>query len=192
MKRGRIAAREALPQIMELVRGRTWAGPLDTVTTAISAAWPAFGPLPDGSPHPPPAGPTPIIRPQTLIYRASVAAWWTGNDARAMSDEDVRRGHQSICPVCKVVVGASRIRHDRCICVKRCRSTETPGSLVYGDAQTYLESARFNKPGTFRCGFQTGCATALSVTAGRTGTYACLVDREILHCNWTADLFRRL
>jgi uncharacterized radical SAM superfamily Fe-S cluster-containing enzyme len=63
---------------------------------------------------------------------------------------------KSICPVCKVVVDAQiNIRDDKVYLRKRCRDHGSFEALVYGDAQMYLDSARFNKPGTIPLQFQT-------------------------------------
>ncbi|MFV2011155.1 MULTISPECIES: radical SAM protein [unclassified Micromonospora] len=63
---------------------------------------------------------------------------------------------KSICPVCKVVVDAQvNIRDDKVYLRKRCREHGQFEALVYGDAQMYLDSARFNKPGTIPLTFQT-------------------------------------
>jgi uncharacterized radical SAM superfamily Fe-S cluster-containing enzyme len=63
---------------------------------------------------------------------------------------------KSICPVCKVVVDAQvNIRDDKVYLRKRCREHGQFEALVYGDAQMYLGSARFNKPGTIPLAVQT-------------------------------------
>ncbi|GIH19555.1 radical SAM protein [Rugosimonospora africana] len=63
---------------------------------------------------------------------------------------------KSICPVCKVVVdGQVNIRDGKVYLRKRCRDHGVFEALVYGDAQMYLDSARFNKPGTIPLSFQT-------------------------------------
>jgi 7,8-dihydro-6-hydroxymethylpterin dimethyltransferase len=63
---------------------------------------------------------------------------------------------KSICPVCKVVVDAQvNIRQEKVYLRKRCREHGVFEALVYGDAQMYLDSARFNKPGTIPLTFQT-------------------------------------
>lgn len=63
---------------------------------------------------------------------------------------------KSICPVCKKVVDAQvNIRNDRVYLRKRCGEHGWFEALVYGDAQMYLDSARFNKPGTIPLTFQT-------------------------------------
>jgi uncharacterized radical SAM superfamily Fe-S cluster-containing enzyme len=63
---------------------------------------------------------------------------------------------KSICPVCKVVVdGQVNIRAGKVYLRKRCREHGWFEALVYGDAQMYLDSARFNKPGTIPLTFQT-------------------------------------
>jgi hypothetical protein len=63
---------------------------------------------------------------------------------------------KSICPVCKVVVDAQvNIRGGKVYLRKRCKEHGWFEALVYGDAQMYLDSARFNKPGTIPLTFQT-------------------------------------
>jgi len=63
---------------------------------------------------------------------------------------------KSICPVCKVVVDAQvNLRDDKVYLRKRCKEHGPFEALVYGDAQMYLDSARFNKPGTIPLIFQT-------------------------------------
>jgi uncharacterized radical SAM superfamily Fe-S cluster-containing enzyme len=63
---------------------------------------------------------------------------------------------RSICPVCKVVVDAQvSLREGKVYLRKRCREHGWFEALVYGDAQMYLDSARFNKPGTIPLAFQT-------------------------------------
>ncbi|NUR27747.1 MAG: radical SAM protein, partial [Catenulispora sp.] len=63
---------------------------------------------------------------------------------------------RSICPVCKAVIDAQvNIRDDKVYLRKRCAEHGEFEALVYGDAQLYLASARFNKPGTIPLTFQT-------------------------------------
>jgi uncharacterized radical SAM superfamily Fe-S cluster-containing enzyme len=63
---------------------------------------------------------------------------------------------KSVCPVCKVVVDAQvNIRDGKVYLRKRCRDHGWFEALVYGDAQMYLDSARFNKPGSIPLTFQT-------------------------------------
>ncbi|GIM85433.1 radical SAM protein [Salinispora arenicola] len=63
---------------------------------------------------------------------------------------------KSICPVCKVVVdGQVNLRDDKVYLRKRCPEHGQFEALVYGDARMYLDSARFNKPGTIPLAFQT-------------------------------------
>jgi ubiquinone/menaquinone biosynthesis C-methylase UbiE len=63
---------------------------------------------------------------------------------------------KSICPVCKVGVDAQvNIRAGKVYLRKRCREHGWFEALVYGDAQMYLDSARFNKPGTILLTWQT-------------------------------------
>ncbi|MGQ0678673.1 MAG: radical SAM protein [Actinomycetota bacterium] len=57
---------------------------------------------------------------------------------------------KSICPVCKVVVDAEvNIRQQRVYLRKRCREHGVFEALLYSDARMYLDSMRFNKPGTY-------------------------------------------
>ncbi|WP_327372921.1 radical SAM protein [Streptomyces sp. NBC_01216] len=63
---------------------------------------------------------------------------------------------RSICPICKVPVDAQvNIRANKVYLRKRCRDHGGFEALVYGDAEEYLSSARFNKPGTLPLVFQT-------------------------------------
>ncbi|WP_201294861.1 MULTISPECIES: radical SAM protein [unclassified Nocardiopsis] len=63
---------------------------------------------------------------------------------------------KSVCPVCKVVVDAQvNIRDNKVYLRKRCKDHGWFEALVYGDAQLYTESTRFNKPGTLPLAFQT-------------------------------------
>ena len=63
---------------------------------------------------------------------------------------------RSICPVCKDVVdGEVNIRDDQVFLRKTCAEHGEFEARVYGDAQLYLESMRFNKPGTLPLRTQT-------------------------------------
>lgn len=63
---------------------------------------------------------------------------------------------RSVCPVCKKVVDAQvNLRDNKVYLRKRCVEHGPFEALVYGDAQAYLNSARFNKPGTIPLEFQT-------------------------------------
>ncbi|MFE9259025.1 radical SAM protein [Streptomyces sp. NPDC006879] len=63
---------------------------------------------------------------------------------------------KSICPMCKVSVDAQvNIRENKVYLRKRCREHGEFEALVYADAEAYLSSARFNKPGTLPLTFQT-------------------------------------
>lgn len=63
---------------------------------------------------------------------------------------------KSICPVCKVPVDAQvNARDNKIYLRKRCRTHGWFEALVYGDAEMYLASTRFNKPGTIPLTFQT-------------------------------------
>ncbi|MDI3406229.1 radical SAM protein [Streptomyces cavernicola] len=63
---------------------------------------------------------------------------------------------KSICPMCKTPVDAQvNIRENKVYLRKRCREHGEFEALVYGDAEEYLASSRFNKPGTIPLTFQT-------------------------------------
>ena len=63
---------------------------------------------------------------------------------------------KSICPVCKVVVdGEVNIRDDQVFLRKTCAEHGVFEARVYGDAQMYVESTRFDKPGTLPLRTQT-------------------------------------
>jgi uncharacterized radical SAM superfamily Fe-S cluster-containing enzyme len=82
----------------------------------------------------------------------------TGNPAETKRgrDEVFVEYTKSICPLCKVVVDAQvNIRDGKVYLRKRCRDHGQFEALVYGDAQMYLDTARFNKPGTIPLTFQT-------------------------------------
>ncbi|MGH3978564.1 MAG: radical SAM protein [Pseudonocardiaceae bacterium] len=95
---------------------------------------------------------------------------------------------KSICPVCKVVVDAQvNIRDDKVYLRKRCREHGEFEALVYGDAQAYLASARFNKPGTIPLTFQTevkdGCPSDCGLCPEHK-QHACLGIIEVnTNCN---------
>jgi uncharacterized radical SAM superfamily Fe-S cluster-containing enzyme len=56
---------------------------------------------------------------------------------------------KSICPVCKAVVDAEvNARDNKVYLRKRCREHGRFEALVYGDAEMYAASLRYNKPGT--------------------------------------------
>src|SRR5690348_16780592 len=56
---------------------------------------------------------------------------------------------RSVCPVCKTPVDAqANIRGNKVYLRKRCTEHGGFEALVYGDAEGYMSSARFNKPGT--------------------------------------------
>lgn len=95
---------------------------------------------------------------------------------------------KSICPVCKVVVDAQvNLRDDKVYLRKRCREHGQFEALVYGDAQAYVASARFNKPGTIPLAFQTevkdGCPSDCGLCPEHK-QHACLGIIEVnTNCN---------
>ncbi len=95
---------------------------------------------------------------------------------------------KSICPVCKVVVdGQVNIRNGKVYLRKRCKEHGTFEALVYGDAQMYIDAARFNKPGTIPLEFQTevkdGCPSDCGLCPEHK-QHACLGIVEVnTNCN---------
>jgi uncharacterized radical SAM superfamily Fe-S cluster-containing enzyme len=95
---------------------------------------------------------------------------------------------KSICPVCKVVLDAQvNIRQDKVYLRKRCKEHGEFEALVYGDAQAYLASTRFNKPGTIPLTFQTevkdGCPSDCGLCPEHK-QHACLGIIEVnTNCN---------
>ncbi|MFB9924130.1 radical SAM protein [Amycolatopsis halotolerans] len=95
---------------------------------------------------------------------------------------------KSICPVCKTVLDAQvNIREDKVYLRKRCKEHGEFEALVYGDAQAYLASARFNKPGTVPLTFQTevkdGCPSDCGLCPEHK-QHACLGIIEVnTNCN---------
>jgi len=76
--------------------------------------------------------------------------------ARRERDEVFVELTRSICPVCKKTVDAEvNIRDNKVYLRKRCADHGPFEALVYGDAQMYMDAARFNKPGTFPLTTQT-------------------------------------
>ncbi len=69
--------------------------------------------------------------------------------ARVDRDEVFLEYTKSICPVCKAVVDAEvNVRDNKVFLRKRCADHGGFEALLYGDAELYAESLRFNKPGT--------------------------------------------
>ena len=63
---------------------------------------------------------------------------------------------KSICPVCKAVIDAEvNVRENKVFLRKRCQEHGPFEGLVYGDAEMYFDSLRFNKPGTLPLETQT-------------------------------------
>src|ERR671918_319598 len=76
--------------------------------------------------------------------------------ARVDRDEVFLEYTKSICPVCKAVVDAEvNVRDGRVYLRKRCTEHGSFEALVYSDAGMYMDSQRFNKPGTLPLQTQT-------------------------------------
>ena len=75
---------------------------------------------------------------------------------RVDRDEVFLEYTKSICPVCKAVIDAEvNVRDNKVFLRKRCREHGSFEALVYGDAEMYAASMRFNKPGTIPLQTQT-------------------------------------
>lgn len=74
---------------------------------------------------------------------------------KADRDEVFVEFTKSICPVCKTPVDAQvNIRENKVYLRKRCKDHGQFEALVYGDAEEYLSSSRFNNA--------PGCSTSSS------------------------------
>lgn len=63
---------------------------------------------------------------------------------------------KSICPVCKTVIDAEvNVRDGKVVMRKRCKEHGVFEALVYSDADLYLKTVGYNKPGTLPLQFQT-------------------------------------
>jgi tetraether lipid synthase len=71
------------------------------------------------------------------------------HDAKQDADYVFYELTRSICPTCRRVIdGHILIRDNKVYMRKRCPDHGTFEALIYGDAQLYTSSAKFNKPGT--------------------------------------------
>jgi len=90
---------------------------------------------------------------------------------------------KSICPVCKVVLDAQvNLRGGKVYLRRRCPDHGEIEALVYGDAQAYMGSARFNKPGTVPLAFQTEVSGGCPLDCGlcpEHKQHACLAIIEV-------------
>jgi 7,8-dihydro-6-hydroxymethylpterin dimethyltransferase len=63
---------------------------------------------------------------------------------------------RSICPVCRITIDAQILIRDGKVWMrKRCPTHGPFESLIYGDAELYVNSARYNKPGTIPLQYST-------------------------------------
>ncbi len=88
----------------------------------------------------------------------------TNPDAASLRTSGVKRDAdyvfyeltRSICPVCRTAIDAQiLIRGNKVYMRKRCARHGLFEALVYGDADLYTKSTKFNKPGTIPLGFST-------------------------------------
>ena len=109
-------------------------------------------------------------------------------DAKKDRDEVFVEYTKSVCPVCKVVTDAQvNIRDNKVYLRKRCRDHGEFEALIYGDAQMYMDSLSFNKPGTIPLRFQTdvrdGCPSDCGLCPDHK-QHACLGLIEVnTNCN---------
>jgi uncharacterized radical SAM superfamily Fe-S cluster-containing enzyme len=109
-------------------------------------------------------------------------------NARSTTGEVFVEYTKSICPVCKDVVDAQvNIRDGKVYLRKRCREHGEFEAVVYGDAEMYVDSTRFNKPGVMPLHFQTevrdGCPSDCGLCPDHK-QHACLGMIEVnTHCN---------
>jgi hypothetical protein len=103
--------------------------------------------------------------------------------ARTDRDEVFLEVTRSICPICKRVVDAEvNLRDDKVYLRKRCPEHGTSEALVYGDAAMYMDSLRFNKPGTYPLETQTEVVDGCPLDCGLCPDHkqhACLALIEI-------------
>ena len=75
---------------------------------------------------------------------------------------------RSICPACRRVIDAHIvIRNNKVYMRKRCPDHGPFEALVYGDADAYTKSSKFNKPGTISTSKPPANATAKRKGIGR-------------------------
>ena len=80
----------------------------------------------------------------------------TTRQAKVDRDEVFLELTKSICPVCKQVLDAEiNARDNKIFLRKNCPDHGDFEALLYGDAKMYMESLKFNKPGTYPVETQT-------------------------------------
>jgi 7,8-dihydro-6-hydroxymethylpterin dimethyltransferase len=95
---------------------------------------------------------------------------------------------KSICPVCKTVVDAEvNVKDNKVFMRKRCKEHGQFEAVLYGDAQMYFDSLRFNKPGTIPLETQTEVVDGCPLDCGLCPDHkqhACLGIIEVnTNCN---------
>jgi uncharacterized radical SAM superfamily Fe-S cluster-containing enzyme len=115
----------------------------------------------------------------------------TGPGPRTDRHEVFLEYTKSICPVCKVVVDAEvNIRDDQVFIRKRCPTHGPFEALLYSDAQMYVASLRYNKPGTLPLATKPRPSRAARSTAGcaltTSSTPALASSRSTAGATWTA------
>src|SRR5499427_3467036 len=129
-----------------------------------------------------------VLMTTSLLYMGRAEEVAMTSNGKRDRDEVFVEYTKSICPVCKVVVDAQvNIRGGKVYLRKRCREHGWFEALVYGDAQAYVASARFNKPGSIPLAFQTevvdGCPSDCGLCPEHK-QHACLGIVEVnTNCN---------
>jgi hypothetical protein len=113
-----------------------------------SPGWASTWRLSGGLGHP---GARAEANPSNLRGRAGGGRMTITNPPRQKVDRDevFLEYTKSICPVCKTVIDAEvNVKDNKVFMRKRCKEHGLFEALLYGDAQMYFDSMKFNKPGT--------------------------------------------
>lgn len=82
---------------------------------------------------------------------------------RVDRDEIFIETTKSICPVCKIVLDAEvNVRDNKVFLRRRCPDHGEIEGLIYGDAEMYFDSLKFNKPGTLTKALQKCCVEEIT------------------------------
>ena len=78
------------------------------------------------------------------------------NDIKIDADYIFYELTRSICPICRRVIDAQVLLHDNQVWMrKRCSEHGPFEARIYGDAEAYVASSKYNKPGTIPLKFST-------------------------------------
>jgi 7,8-dihydro-6-hydroxymethylpterin dimethyltransferase len=96
---------------------------------------------------------------------------------------------RSICPACRRVIDAKVIlRNGKVYMRKRCPECGPFEALVYGDADAYVQLARYNKPGTIPLAFGTDIAAGCPHDCGLCPEHQQHTCVGIIEVNSTCDM----